>query len=117
MLKAKCPVLVENMIHSSMGLVGNEAFGLLLKRPWNPVVGLHTVEKQVRVCSEHAWLLLCVCVCVCVCGSGWVGLVEGWSLYVIGSLNPLLCVYKPSTVLVQLFGCENMHTSDSFISM
>ena len=47
MLKAKCPVLIENMIHSSVSLVGNEAFGLLLKRPWNPAVGLPTVEKQV----------------------------------------------------------------------
>ncbi len=46
-LKAKCPVLVENMIHSSAGMVGNEAFGLLLKRPWNPVVGLYSCEKLV----------------------------------------------------------------------
>lgn len=46
-LKAKCPVLIENMIHSSVSLVGNEAFGLLLKRPWNPAVGLPAMEKQV----------------------------------------------------------------------
>lgn len=56
-LKAKCPVLVENMIHSSVGLVGNEAFGLLLKRPWNPVVGLHAVEKQVQ--GHHTYNALC----------------------------------------------------------
>lgn len=46
-LKAKCPVLVEQMIHSSMSTTGGEAFGLLLKRPWNPSVGLYSAEKQV----------------------------------------------------------------------
>ena len=35
-LPPQCPVLVEQMIHSSMGMVGGEAFGLLLKRPIEP---------------------------------------------------------------------------------
>lgn len=48
-LKANCPVLVEHMVHSSISLVGGEAFSLLLKRPWNPVVGMHSVDKQVPV--------------------------------------------------------------------
>ncbi len=52
-LKAKCPVLVENMIHSSAGLVGNEAFGLLLKRPWDPVAGLYPGEKLVQ--GHHSY--------------------------------------------------------------
>lgn len=47
-LKAKCPVLVEQMIHSSMNMAGGEAFALLLKRPWNPSVGLYSAEKQVK---------------------------------------------------------------------
>ena len=46
-LKAKCPVLVEHMIHSSMSMAGGEAFALLLKRPWNPAVGLYSTERQV----------------------------------------------------------------------
>ena len=48
MLKAKCPVLVEHMIHSSMNMAGGEAFALLLKRPWNPAVGLYSTDKQVK---------------------------------------------------------------------
>lgn len=52
-LKAKCPVLVEHMIHSSMNMVGGEAFALLLKRPWNPAVGLYATEKQVRLPLWH----------------------------------------------------------------
>lgn len=48
-LKAICPVLIENMIHSSISVVGNEAFGLLLKRPWNPAIGLPTIDKHVRI--------------------------------------------------------------------
>ena len=47
MLKANCPVLVEHMVHSSISLVGGEAFSLLLKRPWNPAVGMHSMDKQV----------------------------------------------------------------------
>ena len=31
-----------------MGMVGGEAFGLLLKRPWNPVAGMHPLDRQVR---------------------------------------------------------------------
>ena len=48
-LKANCPVLVEHMVHSSISLVGGEAFSLLLKRPWNPAVGMHSMDKQVKV--------------------------------------------------------------------
>ncbi len=48
-LKAKCPALVEGMIHSSVSAIGNKVFGVLLKRPWNPVAGLHTQEKQVNL--------------------------------------------------------------------
>lgn len=47
-LKSKCPVLVEHMIHSSVSMVGGEAFGLLLKRPWNPVIGMQPLDRQVR---------------------------------------------------------------------
>ena len=43
----QCPVLVEQMVHSSLGLVGGEAFSLLLKRPWNPVVGMTPVDRLV----------------------------------------------------------------------
>lgn len=46
-LKANCPVLVEHMVHSSISLVGGEAFSLLLKRPWNPAIGMHSMDKQV----------------------------------------------------------------------
>ena len=53
MLKANCPVLVEHMVHSSISLVGGEAFNLLLKRPWNPAVGMHSMDKQVHnICIE-----------------------------------------------------------------
>ncbi len=55
-LKAKCPVLVEHMIHSSMNMGGGEAFALLLKRPWNPAVGLYNTERQV---SSHCFTVLC----------------------------------------------------------
>lgn len=43
----QCPVLVEQVVHSSLSLVGGEAFSLLLKRPWNPVVGMSPVDRQV----------------------------------------------------------------------
>ena len=46
-LKAKVPVLVEHMIHTSLSMAGGDAFGLLLKRPWNPAVGLYSIDKQV----------------------------------------------------------------------
>ena len=36
------------MVHSSSDMVGGEAFGLLLKRPWNPVTGMQPVDKLVR---------------------------------------------------------------------
>ena len=53
-LKAKCPVLVEQMIHTSMSMVGGEqAFGLLLKRPWNPAAGMHSMDKQVNAPSTR----------------------------------------------------------------
>ena len=42
-LKAKCPVLVEHMIHSSMSMAGGEAFALLLT-----AVGLYSTDKQVK---------------------------------------------------------------------
>ncbi len=47
-LKAKVPVLVEHMIHTSLNMTGGDAFGLLLKRPWNPASGLYAAEKQVQ---------------------------------------------------------------------
>ena len=45
---SQCPVLVEQMIHSTVNVVGGEAFGLLLKRPWNPVIGMEPLDQQVR---------------------------------------------------------------------
>ena len=53
-LSLQCPVLVEQVVHSSLNLVGGEAFSLLLKRPWNPVVGMSAVDRQV----SHVFLII-----------------------------------------------------------
>jgi hypothetical protein len=58
-LKSKCPVLVEQVVHSSLNLVGGEAFSLLLKRPWNPVIGMSPVDRQ--VCLEHSLITVGRC--------------------------------------------------------
>ena len=52
----QCPVLVEQMVHSSLGLVGGEAFSLLLKRPWNPVVGMTPVDRLVGNLTPATYL-------------------------------------------------------------
>jgi hypothetical protein len=57
-LKSKCPVLVEQVVHSSLNLVGGEAFSLLLKRPWNPVVGMSPVDRQVHFESPPVFVTL-----------------------------------------------------------
>ena len=43
----QCSILVDRMIHRSLSREGGEALSLLLKRSWNPVIGLQPPEKQV----------------------------------------------------------------------
>ncbi|XP_065883539.1 KAT8 regulatory NSL complex subunit 3-like [Dysidea avara] len=45
-LRSKCSVLVDRMIHRSLSKEGGEALSLLLKRSWNPIIGLQPPEKQ-----------------------------------------------------------------------
>ncbi|XP_019864368.1 PREDICTED: KAT8 regulatory NSL complex subunit 3-like [Amphimedon queenslandica] len=48
-LKTNCPGLVEQMIHIGLGGDGvNEALKLLLKRPWNPSIGMTNIDKQLH---------------------------------------------------------------------
>ena len=62
---SQCPVLVENMIHySSLGEGTNEALRLLLKRPWNPVAGMASLDKHVSLI-----ITVCIYVCMYVCFS------------------------------------------------
>lgn len=48
-LKSKCPVLLERTIKAIVPKDSMDAFDFLLKRPWNPVVGLAGMDKQVKL--------------------------------------------------------------------
>ena len=49
MYNFQCSVLVDRMIHRSLSKEGGEALSLLLKRSWNPIIGLQPPEKQVGI--------------------------------------------------------------------
>ena len=54
----QCSVLVDRMIHRSLSKEGGEALSLLLKRSWNPIIGLQPPEKQVGLCLQLTNIVL-----------------------------------------------------------